>query len=179
MTLHQATYFTASLLVAFGLPLLLNPVATQQLANRLPRSKITAGITMVLGTAWFIMRHVSNLSESDFGSYKSLIILVSLVILVSSFLYLPDFLAVRGAAILTLLFAREALDAAYLQVPVSRLFMVSFIYLAIIAALYLSAWPYRLRDFFDWLFGARSRTRILGGIMATYGILLFVLAFTY
>ena len=179
MTLHQATYITASLLIAFGLPFFLNPVATQPLANRLPRSKITAGITMVLGTAWFIMRHVANLSESDFGNYKFLIILVSLVILITSFLYLMDFLAVRGASILTLLFAREALDAAYLQVPESRLFMVSVIYLAIIAALYLSAWPYRLRDFFEWLFRVDSRSRILGGTMVTYGILLFVLAFAY
>ena len=152
MNLLQTTFIISALLIVFGLPLLFGHSLTRRFAQFFPRSKMAAGITMFLGTAWFLMRHIANLSDADFGDYKGLITLISVAILVFSFFYLPDFLAVRGASILVLLFAREALDAAFLQEPATRLFMVSVVYLAIVVALYLSAWPYRLRDFFEWLF---------------------------
>ena len=95
------------------------------------------------------------------------------------FKFLPDFLAVRGTAILVLFYSREALDAAFMQEPESRLFMVSIVYIGIVIALYLGAWPYRLRDFLNWLYVSDRRPRILGVSMAAYGILLGALAFGY
>ena len=83
------------------------------------------------------------------------------------------------AAILFLFYSREALDAAFMQEPESRLFMVSIVYIGIAIALYLGAWPYRLRDFLNWLYVSGNRPRILGMSMAAYGILLGALAFGY
>ena len=57
--------------------------------------------------------------------------------------------------------------------------MVGAAYVAIVAAIYLAGYPYRLRDFFGWLFARGSRARALGAVLAGYGALLAVLAFTY
>ncbi|MBO94696.1 MAG: hypothetical protein CMI32_07350 [Opitutales bacterium] len=180
MTILQANLATSLLLIALGVPLLFNHPVIRRLVLRFPRSKTAAGITMVLGTAWFLMAHVGNLSNADFGEYKILITVLSLLILVLSYIYLPDFLAVRGASILVLLFAREALDAAFQQYQYpSRLFMVSVVYLAIMAALYFSAWPYRLHDFLEWMFHKDTRSRTMGTAMVCFGVLLGIIAFGY
>ena len=50
---------------------------------------------------------------------------------------------------------------------------------AIVAAILLGGYPYRLRDFFGWLFARPGRPRALGALFASYGLLLSILAFTY
>jgi len=55
--------------------------------------------------------------------------------------------------------------------------MVSFVYLAIAAAIWLGAQPWRLRDFFGWLFARPLRSRSLGGLLLAYGLVLCVAAF--
>ena len=47
------------------------------------------------------------------------------------------------------------------------------------AAIYLAALPYRLRDFFQWLFSTPGRARVFGAGLLIYGLVLSVLAFTY
>jgi len=72
------------------------------------------------------------------------------------------------------------LGAAYMeyQYP-QRLFMVSLVYLFIALAIWLGASPFRLRDFFGWLFARPGRSRSFGAALAAYGLLLAIVAFTY
>ncbi len=179
MDLYAFTLLTGLLLLTLGGFLAWNPQKTEASAKAFPRSSVAAYLTMTLAAGWFLYRHVQHLSQADFGDYKAHIGVFTVVLLLLSFKYLPDFLAVRGSAALTLFYAREVLDAAYLQEPLSRLFLVSVIYVGIVATLYLGAWPYRLRDFFDWLYSAHSRPRVLGGVLAGYGFLLGMVAFGY
>jgi hypothetical protein len=60
-----------------------------------------------------------------------------------------------------------------------RLLMVTGVYLALSLALYLAAAPYRLRDFFAWLFLRPARPRFLGAVLLTYGLATSAAAFTY
>jgi hypothetical protein len=97
-----------------------------------------------------------------------------------AFFYVPDFLAVRGLCALTLLGGWPLLMAAYMeQDKPQRLFMVSAVFVAVSLAIWLGASPFRLRDFFQWLFAMRWRPRALGGLFFAYGILLSAVAFTY
>jgi hypothetical protein len=82
-------------------------------------------------------------------------------------------------AALALLTSGALLDTAYMEQPTTRLFLVSFVYAVIIAAIILGASPYRLRDFLGWLYLKEIRPRIFGGIFVFYGILLIGVAFTY
>src|SRR5690606_14972191 len=99
---------------------------------------------------------------------------------VLSFVYLPEFLAVRGLSILTLVGAWPLLMSAYgrYELP-QRLFMVVVLYIAVSFALYLAASPFRLRDFFEWLYRTPQRSRVFGGVLALYGLILAGVAFTY
>ena len=72
-----------------------------------------------------------QLSEADFGEYRLYIGGIAIFIGVSSYVYVRDFLAVRALCILVLFYSREVLDAAFLQEPVTRLFLVSIIYLSL------------------------------------------------
>jgi hypothetical protein len=72
------------------------------------------------------------------------------------------------------------LDAAYMHYDrPQRLCMVSIVYLGIALALWLGAQPYRLRDFFDWLFARPGRSRGVGGFLAAYGLLLCGISLSY
>ena len=178
MTLFQATLFTGLFLTAFGAHFLWHGVRSAPSVQAFPRSRTAAYILLGSAAAWFLYK-VTQLGPADFGQYKNLLFLVFLVTAVGSFIFVPDFLAVRGLAALILLTAGALLDAAYMELPTARLFLVSFVYLGIVVALILGANPYKLRDFFEWLYRQDLRPRIFGGLFAAYGLLLLGVALTY
>ena len=180
MTLFQATLFTGIFLLAFGGHYLWhgNGIKTAKATQAFPRSQTAAVLLLGTAAAWFLYK-VLHLGPADFGQYKNILFLLFLVTAVGSFYYVPDFLAVRGLAGLILLTAGVLLDAAYMQLPQARLFLVTFVYVAIVVALILGASPYKLRNFFGWLYKADARPRIMGGAFAAYGLLLIGVAFSY
>ncbi|MFP4068785.1 MAG: hypothetical protein ACOCVJ_01620 [Verrucomicrobiota bacterium] len=178
MSLFQATLFTGLFLIAFGAHFLCRGMATEPSAKAFPRSKTASFLLMGAATVWFLYK-VLHLGPADFGQYKDLLFIVFLAVAVGSFYYVPDFLAVRGLAALILLTAGSLLNAAYMEAPQTRLFLVCFVYAAIVVALILGASPYKLRDFLGWLYKAETRPRIFGGVFAAYGLLLSITAFTY
>jgi len=178
MSLFLATLLTGLFLVAFGSHFLWHGMRTEAKVKAFPRSQTAAYLLLGGATAWFLYK-VTQLGPADFGQYKNILFVLFLATAVSSFHFVPDFLAVRGLAAMLLLTAGALLDAAYMQDPGSRLFLVSFVYLAIVAALILGASPYKLRDFLGWLYKSERRPRIFGGIFAVYGLLLMATSFTY
>lgn len=178
MTLFQATLYTGILLLALGGHYLWHGMKTAKSTQAFPRSQAAAYLLLGTAAAWFLYK-VLHLGPADFGQYKNILFLLFLVTAVGSFYYVPDFLAVRGLAALILMTAGVLLDAAYMQLPQARLFLVTFVYVAIVVSLILGANPYKLRDFFGWLYKADARPRIMGGAFAAYGLLLIGVAFTY
>ena len=178
MTLFQATICTGIFLVLFGGHYAWHGIKTAKKTKAFPRSQIAAFLLLGTAASWFLYK-IMHLGPADFGQYKHLIFLLFLITAVGSFFFVPDFLAVRGLAALTLLVSGVLLDAAYMEAPQTRLFLVSFVYLMIVLSLYLGASPYRLRDFFDWLYQKEFRPRVVGGSLVAYGILLVCVALTY
>jgi hypothetical protein len=147
----------------------------------LPRSPVGSLVLFGGGMLWFLVR-VASMGDADriLGSSNTPWVIGFAAIGVLSIRYVPDFLAVRGLSVLVLLVATPLLDAAFMEYGhPQRLVMVALVFAAIVAALYLAALPYRLRDFFQWLFAAPGRTRALGAGLLGYGLLLNVVAFTY
>lgn len=178
MSLTVATVLVGLLLLFKGGLLLYKGIGLRAQSLLALRSKQVALALLVVGAGWFLYR-VTQLGESDFGAYKHYLFLAFLLVAIGSYLYVPDFLAVRAGAIVTLLASNEVLKAAFghWDVP-QRLFLVVVTYLAIIAALYLGTLPFRARDFCEWLF-QNGRARLFGGAMAAYGALLLVVSTTY
>lgn len=178
MSLFTATLVTAVLLLLLGIILIWNSPIVQKYANLWPRSQNVAIVFMTIGGLWFL-NHVFNLEKADFGDYKHLLMVIFAAVGILSFKFLPDFLAVRGLGIILLLYANEVLKAAYMQEPVTRLWLVSFIYVMLTVTLYVGASPYRMRDFNKWLFDSHNRPRLVGGFLSAYGLLLAGVAFNY
>jgi hypothetical protein len=181
MSLLFATLLPGLFLMALGAVLLLNSPVVVSTFKALPRSSAGTLVLFGGGTLWFLVR-VASMGDADriFGSSNVPWVVGFAALGVLSVKYVPDFLAVRGLSILILLAATPLLDAAFMEYShPQRLFMVTFVFVAIVAALYLAAVPYRLRDFFQWLFTGSGRARAVGAGLLGYGLLLSVLAFTY
>jgi hypothetical protein len=181
MSLFLATLLPGLFLAALGSLLLINTPAISSTAKAIPRSKRAAWLFFGLAAVWFIWR-VSQLGESDliFAKSPTPLMIGFGVLAVLAFIYTPEFLAVRGLSVMMLLAAEPLLYAAYMEYHhPQRLLMVTAVYISVAAAIYLGAAPFRLRDFFDWLFRQPSRPRLVGGILLVYGIATAVAAFTY
>jgi hypothetical protein len=179
LTLTTATLIPGIILLLLGVPLVLNHAGFTATLKAMPRSTSAAYIFFGAGAVWFLFS-ILHLSPADFGDYKTWLFFGFAVVAVMAFKTVPDFLAVRGVCALTLLGAMPLLDAAYMEYArPQRLLMVTAVYLAIIAAIWLGAQPWRLRDFFGWMFARPGRTRGVGGVLTVYGLLLAIVAFTY
>jgi len=179
MSLLLATLLPGLLLIALGGPLLSNHSGVVAALKSLPRSTNAAYLFFGAGAVWFLW-NVLHLSQADFGDFKVPLTIGFAAVALLSFKSVPDFLAVRGLCALVLLAASPLLGAAYgeYQFP-QRLFLVSLVYVLIGLALWLSVSPFRLRDFFEWLFARPGRTRSVGAALLGYGALLAVVAFSY
>jgi hypothetical protein len=179
MSLLLATLLPGLLLIALGVPLLLNHSFFVSTLKAMPRSKRAAYAFFGAGAVCFLY-NVWHLSPADFGDYRKPLFAAFAVIAVLAFKCVPDFLAVRGLCVLILVGAAPLLSAAYMEYDhQQRLLMVSLVYLGIALAIWVGAQPWRLRDFFAWLFMQPGRTRALGGLLTAYGVMLAIVAFTY
>lgn len=178
MSLLAATLIPGLLLIALGLPLVLNHSGYAAMLRAFPRSTNAAYLFFGVGAAWFLYG-IWHLSAADFGDYRKLLFVAFAIIAVLAFRSVPDFLAVRGLAAIILMGAMPLLDAAYMEEPQQRKLMVAAVYLAIVFAIWLGAQPWRLRDFIGWLLARPGRARAIGGAVAAYGLMLSLVAFTY
>ena len=178
MSLFQISISTSFILLFIGLYSWLTRKNITAKMLFLARSNKVAVILLSISLAWFMFRYVKNLSEADFGNYKLIIGSVAVFIYFGSFVLVKDFLAVRAACILCLFYSREVLDAAWLQDPPGRLVLVSVTYLIISMSLYFGAWPFRFRDFFQWLGLEKTRTSIFAFAMMITGLFLLSASYT-
>jgi hypothetical protein len=179
MSLFAATLLAGLILLVFGLPLLIDHSGAKAAIQAFPRSTSAGYVVFGAAAAWFLY-NIWNLSKADFGEYRTYLFLGFAAIALLSFKCVPDFLGVRGGCALILVGAAPFLDSAFMQYdrPL-RLFLVTLVYVALALAIWLGAQPWRLRDFFGWLFARSGRSRGLGGFLVAYGVLLCAIAFTF
>jgi hypothetical protein len=179
MSLLIATLIPGLILLLVGFPLFLGSTTVASSYRAFPRSLPATYLFFGGGTLWFLYE-VWNLSAADFGDYHVALTVGFAAIALCSFKCVPDFLAVRGLAIIVLLGSYPLLMAGYLRFDHPQIyFQKVLLFIPITLAIWLGAQPWRLRDFFEWLFARRERSRLVGGLVAGYGLLLTVMAFTY
>lgn len=178
MSLFNVTIIIAIALIAKGVVWLAFPQWAERQWQYILRSPAAAVIVFGLAGLWFLW-NVAHLGEADFGQYKNWLLLIFGASILGSFFYLKDFLIVRGLSVLELLLAKIVLDIAYMQPPLGRLFLVVFVYLIIIQALYFAVFPYKMRDFLNWLFESKTRIKQFSFGFIAYGLVLAGAALTY
>ncbi len=132
------------------------------------RSQNAAYLFCGAALLWF-MWILYNLSEADFGQYKFILMAVFGGAGILAFRHLPDFLPVRGLSVIILLFMRVLLDALYGMPAQSRLVSVSLAYVLVVAFVYFGCLPFRMRDFFEWLYERSVRVRAFAASLCLAG----------
>jgi len=155
----------------------LNPDKYSATLRKFPRYTPAGYILMILATLWFLA-YVRQESISDFASFKPALFILFAAVGICACLFVKDFLAVRGLAVVFLLLAKLMVDTARWVDTPWRLVIVSFAYGLVIAGMWFTVSPWRLRDIINWSTANQQRTRMTCAIRAGFGLLLVVLGLT-
>jgi hypothetical protein len=173
----MSTLSIVSLLVGVGLMVppvygLSRPVLFTAAARRFPRAEPIGFVLMILGTGWFLW-NVGQESISDFASYKNLLIAVFAAIGLGSCIFVRDFLAVRGLAVMLLLVGKLMVDTGRPTLPNTPIVLVvqSLAYVLVIAGIWLTISPWRLRDWINWCTASESRLKLSCSVALAVGLL--------
>ena len=178
MNLYTSTYLLAAISFALFVIFAIKTDKCEKMMMSFLRST-KAAIVFFGGSGLWFLYQLSQLGEADFGQIKGVLIAVFGIAGILAFFYLNDFLSVRGVCVLILLLARQFLDSAFMQEPTSRLVLVTQTYIWVVIAIYLGAIPYRLRDFFKYIYERKQRAKILGAIFGICGVSLIASTLFY
>ncbi len=162
--------------LGFGLPQLfglLKPARFREAVRKFPRSEPWGYGLTLLGTVWFLW-NLNQENISDFAAYKKAMLIGFAAVGVATCIYVRDFLAVRGLAIVFLLLAKLMVDTARWEDTEWRLVIVTWAYLLVAAGMWFTISPWRLRDFLNWGTATDQRIRVGCGLRLAFG--LFILA---
>ncbi|MEY3001120.1 MAG: hypothetical protein RL648_1334 [Verrucomicrobiota bacterium] len=178
-SLFMYSMLAGAFLLMAGLPFLFVPARVEGPLRAFPRHRLTGILTMLVGGGWFIWK-ILQLGPADFGDYKEWMALLFAVTVVAAIFHVPDFLAVRGVAILALLTANVGLKSAYALYDIpGRLLLVTVLYVIIIAGIIYGIMPYLMRGTVRFISAEPSRLRAMGAGLCVTGMALLVTAFTY
>ena len=176
---------TLSILLGLGMGLpqvygILKPASFAAIARKFPRSVPWGVALMLLGTAWFLW-NLSQESISDFSAYKTHMIVGFAAIGIGTCVFVQDFLAVRGLAVVILLLAQLMVDTGrpYLP-PVTHWTWViqAWAYVLVAAGIWWTVSPWRLRDLLNWATANETRVRVGSIIRLAFGLFVAVLGLT-
>lgn len=167
MSLFLAILLVGIALLVLGLVLVADTSVVRAGLKAFPRSQTAAYVLFGGAAVWFLSR-MAVLSEADFGQYRKVLFAGFAIVAVLSFLYVAEFLAVRGLAALILLAAGPLLDAGFGTWGIAVVYKVA-VYAALTAALWLGAQPWRMRDAIFWLLRVPGRARAVGAALVVAG----------
>ena len=158
-------------LSAYGL---MRPGAFGAAAKRFPRH-IPAGVAlMILATAWFLY-NLSLESISDFATFKTGFYVLFAAVGLGTCLFVQDFLGARGLAVVFLLLGKLMVDTARLEPTQWRWVISGWAYVLVIAGMWWTISPWRLRDQIAWFHATEGRTRAVSALKLAFGLLVLAL----
>ncbi|MCR5183333.1 MAG: hypothetical protein K6B46_01355 [Opitutales bacterium] len=162
----QNTYFAVAIVFALVAAIFFcGNERVKKFCLGLPRSDFAGRFLWAAALVWFFY-HLYTLDEVDFAGFPRWpVIVVFMAAGTLAFKYLSDLLSLRALAVLTLFGANELLKIGYTFVPYSRV-LAGTVYLFVIAALFVGASPYLLRNWLTWSFGTRGHRFVAGTLFA-------------
>ena len=156
---------------------LIKPKAFAEAARKFPRNTTAGWVLVLLGTAWFLY-YVQQENVSDFASMKRIFYLVFSAVGIATCIFVRDFLPVRGLAVVFLLTAKLMVDTARWEPTGWRLVISFWAYALVLAGMWFTISPWRLRDIINWSVATESRTRLINGVRAAFGVFVVALGLT-
>jgi hypothetical protein len=158
---------------------LTKPVQFAAAARKFPRN-LTAGIfLMLLGTAWFLWI-VNQEPIADFSAFKPYMMAAFAAVGILSCIFVQDFLAVRGLAVVALLLGKLMVDTGRPHLDESSWVLVIQIwaYVLIVAGIWFTVTPWKLRDILNWATANETRVRIGSALRLAFAIFIVALGLT-
>jgi len=175
---------TLSILLGLGMGLpqiygILKPVAYAAAVRKFPRSVPWGVALMLLGTVWFVW-NLSQESIADFAAYKNVLLAGFVGVGLGTCIFVQDFLAVRGLAVVLLLLAKVMVDTGRPALSQTHWVLViqTWAYVLVVAGIWLTVSPWRLRDFLAWATANEQRLKIYCGLRLAFGLFIAVLGLT-
>src|SRR5438552_4962092 len=167
---------TLALLLGLGLGLpqiygLLKPAEFAAAVRKFPRSLPWGCALMLLGTAWFLW-NLSQESIADFAAYKNVLLIGFAAVGLGTCVFVQDFLAVRGLAVVLLLLAKLMVDTgrSHLAETPWVLVIQTWAYALVLGGMWFTVSPWRLRDFLDWATANKKRIKVGCGVRLAFGL---------
>jgi len=155
---------------------LVKPAAFAAAARRFPRSLPIGVVLMLLGTGWFLY-YLSQESIADFAAYKNVLYGLFAAVGIGTCVFVQDFLAVRGLAVVLLLLAKLMVDIGrpHLSATPWVLVFQAWAYVLVVAGIWFTVSPWRLRDLLEWATANEKRIKIGCGLRLAFGLLIVAL----
>jgi hypothetical protein len=157
--------------------ILAKPELAAQAVRKFPRSLVWGYILMGLGTAWFLW-NLSLESVADFAPFKPYMYAGFAIAGVLTCIYVQDFLAVRGIALVMMLLAKLMVDVARWSETPWRLIIVGWAYVLACIGIWLTVSPWRLRDLINWATENHTRLRFFSVVRLVFGLFVLILGLT-
>jgi hypothetical protein len=158
---------------------LVNPQRFAASVRKFPRNLPVGIFLMLLGTAWFVW-NVNTEPIADFSSFKPYMLSTFAAIGILSCVFVQDFLAVRGLAVVFLLLAKLMLDTGRSHLGQTSWVLVIqlWAYVLVIAGIWFTVTPWKLRDFLNWATANETRVKIGSGIRLAFALFVLLLGLT-
>ncbi len=168
--------------LGMGLPQvygLAKPAQLAAAARKFPRNFVAGCVLMLLATAWFVW-NVNGEPIADFSAFKPYMVGGFAAVGVLSCLFVRDFLAVRGLAVLLLLLGKLMVDTGRPHLGESPFVLViqAWAYVLVVAGIWFTVTPWKLRDLIGWSTATEARTRFLSGLRLAFATFVLILGLT-
>jgi len=147
--------------------------------RKFPRNLPVGILLMWLGTTWFVW-NVSVEPIADFSVFKPYMMAGFVAVGILSCIFVRDFLAVRGLAVVMLLLAKLMVDTGRPHLGQTSWVLVIQVwaYLLVVAGIWFTITPWRLRDLLNWATATEARIRIGCYIRLAFAIFIVLLGLT-
>jgi hypothetical protein len=158
---------------------LTKPAQFAAAARKLPRNVPVGIALMLLGTAWFLWI-VNQEPIADFSSFKPYMMTAFAAIGVATCIFVQDFLAARGLAVVLLLLGKLMVDTGRPHLGESPFVLViqTWAYILIVAGIWFTITPWKLRDLLEWATANEARVKIGSVIRLAFAIFIIALGLT-
>jgi hypothetical protein len=148
-------------------------------ARRFPRNYPLGVVLMLLATGWFVW-NVNGEPIADFSAYKPAMLVGFTAVGIGSCIFVRDFLAARGLAVLLLLLAKLMVDTGRLHLGESPFVLVIQVwaYILVVAGIWFTVTPWKLRDLLEFGTATETRVRVGSGLRLAFALFIVLLGLT-